>query len=121
MRAAAVLLAVPLLAGAAGAAERRCGWFENPTPANYYLVDRAGRWVLSEQGRQGAEGMDDLGNHAAPGWVGDDPRGYGYGCACVVMEADRATRRVQRVVSVEPLPLSRCRSDPALPRRRDAR
>jgi hypothetical protein len=40
----ASLAAVPALA------ERRCGWLENPTPANYCLTDRDGEWTIGVQG-----------------------------------------------------------------------
>ena len=42
------------------AVERRCGWFVNPTPSNYWLRDREATWILSAQGGYEAEGMDDL-------------------------------------------------------------
>ncbi|MGL4666856.1 MAG: DUF4087 domain-containing protein, partial [Saezia sp.] len=35
---------------AAMAAEWRCGWLENPTPANQWLIDRDGAWTISLQG-----------------------------------------------------------------------
>ena len=107
-------LASLLLAGGAEAAERRCGWFENPTPANYTLRDRAGPWIMEEMGGTSAEGMDDLGDYAARGWVGTNGS-YGYGCACVTLDPEPGTRRVARVHRVEPMPLSRCRADRALP------
>jgi hypothetical protein len=27
--------------------EKRCGWLVNPTPANWWLVDRAGQWTVT--------------------------------------------------------------------------
>ncbi len=41
---------------------------------------------------------------------------YGYGCACLDAEFDRSQRRITRIESVRPMPLSRCRSDGTLPR-----
>jgi hypothetical protein len=34
----------------ASALERRCGWLDNPSPANWWLVDKDGTWILMEQG-----------------------------------------------------------------------
>ena len=50
-------LASPL--SAQGRPERRCGWLQNPTPANYWLIDRDGEWTLSAQGGYHAPGMDE--------------------------------------------------------------
>ncbi|CRY57953.1 Uncharacterised protein [Yersinia pseudotuberculosis] len=41
---------------AANSAERRCGWFENPTPANATLTDRDGMWEIGTQGGYQAKG-----------------------------------------------------------------
>jgi hypothetical protein len=112
----AALLALPalvLLAGAAGAAERRCGWLWNPTPGNFWLEDRDGRWMLSALGAAGVPGMDDIPDMTTRGWVATNGA-YGYGCACLMVETDRAGRRVRRLLSAEPLPLSRCQEDPSL-------
>lgn len=115
-RAAALLplvlfgLEVPL-----AAAERRCGWLENPTPANWSLVDRDAEWVLSVQGGAQAQGMDNLPDMSGPGWVVTNGSSYGYGCACLTILVDRRERRVTRLLSAHPLPLSRCQADRALP------
>lgn len=46
------LLSVIVLPAIAAPAkvERRCGWFENPTPANATLADRDGLWEIATQG-----------------------------------------------------------------------
>ncbi|MCZ8486886.1 DUF4087 domain-containing protein [Vibrio lentus] len=31
------------------AEETRCGWLENPSPANMWLIDRDGTWNISVQ------------------------------------------------------------------------
>ncbi len=36
--------------------ETRCGWIENPTPANYSIIDADGEWIISVQGGYQAEG-----------------------------------------------------------------
>jgi hypothetical protein len=112
----AVLLALVLAgsAGAAQAAERRCGWLWNPTPGNHWLADRDGQWILSAQGGYQAPGMDEMPDMTTRGWVKVNGN-YGYGCACLQVELDRAQGRVSRLIAAEPLPLSRCRNDKALP------
>jgi len=95
--------------------ERRCGWLHNPTPANWWLVDRDGEWLLGAQGGYQAPGMDDMPDMSARGWVEVNGH-YGYGCACMNVVTDRATRRVTRLVSATPVPLRQCRRDRRLPR-----
>jgi hypothetical protein len=55
VRAIAVLMivVVPTLAQA----ERRCGWYHNPTPANVILEDADGQWWISQQGRAPTQGF----------------------------------------------------------------
>ena len=112
-----------LLAFAASAAagpspagtERRCGWLHNPTPANWWLVDRDGEWLLGAQGGYQAPGMDEMPDMTTAGWVETNGH-YGHGCACMEVTVDRRTRRVSRVHSATPIPLHRCQADRALPR-----
>ncbi len=111
-------LAVILMAasGPARPAERRCGWLENPTPANYWLRDRQGEWTLSIQGGYVAEGYDDhMVDMTTRGWVETNVH-YGYGCACLDVVVDAATKRITRLVSAQPVPLARCKADKSLPR-----
>jgi hypothetical protein len=116
MRLAALLTGLALMAPgmAMAAPERRCGWLQNPTPANWWLRDRDGEWVLSVQGGPPVPGMDEVPDMTTRGWVATNGP-YGYGCACFTLEVDRAARQVLRVISAEPLPLQRCRGDRALP------
>lgn len=109
------LFAAAVLAAAAAPTERRCGWLENPTPANWWLTDRDGQWILGAQGGHQADGMDDLPDMSRRGWVRTNGY-YGYGCACMTVATDRATRRITRIAAATPLPLRRCRADRRLPR-----
>ena len=111
-----LVLALP----GAVAAETRCGWFTNPTPANVFLDDADGGWTLSMQGRGGAPGFDEA--WSAEGspteWVRMSPAGYGYGCACV--EGDFGAVGSQQVLEVRRYwhrPLAACAQDPALEER----
>src|SRR5215210_2248716 len=83
--AAAALAARPGTAGASGAvrAETRCGWFDNPTPANASLHDREDEWIIAVQGGHQAEG--DWPEFGPKQWVETNVH-YGYGCACLTVE-----------------------------------
>jgi hypothetical protein len=94
-------------------AESRCGWFENPTPANASLLDRDGEWVISVQGGHQAEG--DWPSFGPKQWVETNGH-YGYGCACMRVKVDRETHRVSEIESARARPLSACRKDRALKR-----
>lgn len=112
---AAVAMMVAGSAAAAQAPERRCGWLHNPTPANFWLRDRHGEWLLGAQGGYQAPGMDDLPDMTTRGWVAVNGH-YGHGCACITGGVDRRTRRFTRIDRGAPVPLQQCRRDRALPR-----
>ena len=113
-RMAASLAAMLALMTPGSAAERRCGWVENPTPANWWLRDREAEWTLSTQGMYEAPGIDTMPDMRANGWVKTNGE-YGYGCGCMVVEVDRASKLITRLISVKSAPLARCRADRALP------
>ena len=96
-------------------AERRCGWVENPTPANWWLRDREAEWTLSSMGGDEAQGQDNMPDMSTRGWVKTNG-GYGYGCGCMVVEVDRASKRITRLISATPVPLARCYADNTLPK-----
>jgi len=92
---------------------RRCGWVDNPTPANWWLVDRDGEWEISVQGGYEAAGeMPDFGAN----WVETNGH-HGYGCACMDLTVDEAGSRVIAYRQVTVLPIDRCQKDERLPRR----
>ena len=107
--AAAITLAAPALA------EQRCGWVENPTPANWWLRDRDGEWTISTMGGYQAPGSDEMPDMSKAGWVKTNGE-HGYGCGCMVVEVDRASMRITRLISATPVRLARCRADHALPK-----
>jgi len=106
--------------GDASAAERRCGWYANPTPGNLWLIDKDASWTITSQGE--ADGPDAAGADKAPDF---NPRqfvetnvpgsGYGYGCACMTVETDAGNQRIRKVFAGDILPLARCRADKSLP------
>jgi len=105
-----MLLSAPTLA-----AETRCGWLQNPTPGNIWLDDSEGSWVLSTQGSQDEPlGMDNIPDFSERDFVRTNGY-YGYACACMKVESDRATRQITAVYSFRQLPLSQCTKDKALP------
>ncbi len=111
----ALVLAMTAPAQTPTGAERRCGWLVNPTPANWWLTDRDGEWLLGAQGGYQPPGMDEMPDMTTRGWVGTNGN-YGYGCACMTVRTDRATMRITRVHAATPVPLRQCRADRALRR-----
>ena len=109
------LAAAALAVAPAGAPERRCGWLDNPTPANFWLTDRDGEWLIGAQGGYQAPGIDDMPDMSTAGRVRLNGS-YGYSCACMDVTVDRRTRRITRIYSARPVPLRQCRADRRLPR-----
>jgi hypothetical protein len=98
----------------AKAAETRCGWLRNPTPANWYLHDKDGQWTISVQGGYQAGGMNNM-----PPLNDDESFKFGVYrsfCACLNVVTDRNRMRMTTIQGGEQLPLSTCREDPNLPR-----
>ncbi len=96
--------------------EKRCGWIDNPTPANWWLTDAARRWTIGLQGGHQAQGLDSLPDMRAKGWV-ETNGSYGYGCGCMLVATDARTGRIMRIYSATPLSIGRCIADKTLPRR----
>jgi hypothetical protein len=107
-------LASTVATHATAAPEKRCGWLENPTPANWWLDDKDGSWTLSTMGNEPVPGLDAMPDMSTKGWVVTNAGGHGYGCACLDLEIDPRTHEVTRIVAARPLPLKRCKADRAL-------
>ena len=118
-RAAALLLLMVPIGAAAPAGlpkpELRCGWIVNPTPANWWLTDAQGQWVIGTQGGEQAEGIDNIPDLSEKNWVTTNG-GYGYGCGCMRVDVDRHDQRIRRIHSVTQKRLAVCRADRAPPR-----
>ena len=113
---AALMLTVPLTGATPSAmqnSEMRCGWFSNPTPANASLFDADAEWLIGVQGGYQADG--DWPEFGPKEWVKTNVH-YGYGCACMRVQVDRAEKKVIRIESARARPLSACRKDRALRR-----
>ncbi|MDB9514166.1 DUF4087 domain-containing protein [Kamptonema animale CS-326] len=110
----AIISFISVIALPVKATETRCGWLANPTPANWYLKDGDGTWVISMQGGYQAEGMENLPSDEKE-YV--KTNGYhGYGCACLDVSTNSNRMRIIAIHSGEALPLSTCREDPNLPK-----
>jgi hypothetical protein len=89
----------------------RCGWIVNPTPANWWLVDRDGEWLIGAQGGYQAPGLDNIPDLSEHDWVVTNGASYGYGCACLHADVDRRTKRITRIRDAKQKPLAACRAD----------
>lgn len=94
--------------------ETRCGWFHNPTPANVWLSDRDGQWIIGTQGGYQLEGDWDWPQFKRGQWVLTNVASYGYGCACLQLRVNKDTHQVVEIKSARARPLSACRKDPKL-------
>jgi hypothetical protein len=88
--------------------QQRCGWFENPTPANAWLTDKEGSWIISTQGGSSADG--DWPIFSPKRWIKTNVS-YGYGCACMKLETNATTKSVTRILSATSRPIAACRRD----------
>ena len=96
--------------------QKRCGYLDNPTPANWWLTDRDGEWLIGAQGGYQAEGLDVLPERFFErGWVRTNGY-YGYRCACLAVTTDRKEMRIKRIFSGEPLTMARYTRDKSIKR-----
>lgn len=93
----------------------RCGWFDNPTPGNAWLIDRDAQWIVGMQGGHQADG--DWPEFEPKEWTSSN-RSYGYGCACMSVIANAKTHEIERILSAKARPLSACKRDPSLAKRK---
>lgn len=113
----APVLSLPVLALAATAAsaqpgtENRCGWYENPSPANHWLTDRDRQWLIGAQGGYQARGIGLIGEAPQSRWLRAGPSSYGRGCVCARVRTDRRNSQITRIHSWSYAPLSQCRGD----------
>jgi uncharacterized protein DUF4087 len=93
--------------------ETRCGWFENPTPANISFWDRDGDWTIGVQGGYQVPGSWPWPRFKSGQWVRTNGE-HGHGCACLQMRVNKQTFKVLEIKSSRARPLTVCRRDPAL-------
>ena len=106
------LALAPAIAASAQQLQRRCGWFENPTPGNASLTDRDGTWIIATQGGHQAHG--DWPEFSDAQWVETNSGHHGYGCACLSLQAAPDSRDVQLIRKATAQPLAVCRRDKSL-------
>jgi hypothetical protein len=111
MKALLLGVAVAIVFAGAARAETRCGYIVNPTPGNWWLVDRHAEWIIATQGGRQARGMERMPDFTEGEWVGES---YGYGCACMNVRTRRGA--ITRIYSVRQLALRKCRADRKLPK-----
>jgi hypothetical protein len=93
--------------------ETRCGWFDNPTPANMWFHDRDGEWTIGVQGGYQVPGRWPWPAFKRGQWVrtnGD----HGYGCACFEMRVNKQALNVLEIKTSLARPLAACRNDRSL-------
>lgn len=96
--------------------ERRCGWFENPTPNNAWLIDRDRTWwIASQSGDAPVVEGDWPAGFGKDQWVRSNVGSYGYGCVCMDVVADPASGWITRIVDSQVRPLVACLEDRSLP------
>jgi len=110
----AIFLAAPVLFAAdPGGFENRCGWVDNPTPANWELWDKDGTWSISVQGGREADGdLPEFPENKAY-WKITNVH-YGYGCGCLMVKVDKKEKTILEIKGGKALPLSKCRADKTL-------
>lgn len=94
--------------------ETRCGWLSNPTPANVWLYDRDGEWIIGVQGGYQVAGDWELPDFKPRQWVLTNAGSYGYGCACLQLRVNRETHEVLEIKRARARPLAVCRQDRSL-------
>ncbi|WP_412848928.1 DUF4087 domain-containing protein [Enterobacter bugandensis] len=75
-------LVLLILSNHALASKLRCGWLQNPSPANQWLTDRDGTWDISLQGGYSSSGIKKLKDFPDDQYVRTNGN-YGYGCSCI--------------------------------------
>ena len=103
-------------------AEKRCGWLENPTPGNLWLIDADSEWTISTQGVEFAtdETIDNLPEIDQKEFVRTNGN-YGFSCACLSVKTDMEKSKILTVYSGKQLLLKECLEDPKISKKIPAR
>ena len=107
-----LLLLLPL---SAISVEKRCGWLENPTPANLWLIDSESEWTLSIQGKgfineDSIEKMPTIDDNEFVRTNGN----YGFSCVCLNVKTNKQRSEILEVYGGEQLLLKKCLEDPSI-------
>jgi Protein of unknown function (DUF4087) len=102
-----VIAAALLVASAHSAhAETRCGWVSK-SGKSWYLTDKQSVWVMRKTGEPRPPWLDNLPDLNEGGWR-EPEEGFGYGCGCLQVTVDKASRRVTDIVGGTSVPYSDC-------------
>jgi len=102
------------------AEETRCGWLENPSPGNIWLIDRDGSWDISVQGTPNS--LDDKSMEQVYKSLANENefvrtnRNYGFSCACLTVDVDKETKSITAIYKSKQLPLKPCLEDISITR-----
>ncbi|ELZ5938906.1 DUF4087 domain-containing protein [Providencia stuartii] len=92
--------------------EIRCGWLDNPTPGNLWLIDRDAEWSISQQGGHESEGIEKIiDNSIDPSEIIYTNGNYGVRCACLSVEVDNKSKTIIKIYSFDLLKIKQCRDD----------
>jgi hypothetical protein len=93
-------------------AELRCGWLVNPTPANWWLNDKDGTWIISAQGGYTLddESWNNMPEIQDEGYIKTNGN-YGYCCACLNVSVDKKNKKILKVKGGKQIDLKRCQQD----------
>jgi len=105
----------PTLSGQSTTFETRCGWLQNPTPANIWFYDREAEWTIGVQGGYQVPGDWPWPAFKSGQWVRTNVN-YGYGCVCFQLRVDKKDFRVLEITRASARSLAACRKDPSLKR-----
>ena len=110
-------LLLEFVAGSAFAFENRCGWLQNPTPANWWLNDKDGSWTLSVQG---GHSVNDNDWNKLPKIKQNEfvriNNNYGYSCVCLRVDTNKKKKTITKIYGGKQLLLKKCLEDRSLPK-----
>jgi hypothetical protein len=115
MRYAIIFSLLAMLAAPAQSAERRCGWVSNPTPGNWWFIDKQAKWIIATRRGRDPVGWEKLPEFGQGTWQSTGGA-TGMGCACMVVDNKLKPKRITRIHSSTVRPLRICGADMALPR-----
>ena len=92
--------------------QKRCGWWDNPSPSNVWFFDADGEWTVSTQG--GPQATGPWPKFKDSQFVPTNGLSYGHGCACLTVEADKEAKHITKIKAAKALPLQKCRADAKL-------
>ncbi|WP_023604740.1 DUF4087 domain-containing protein [Aliivibrio logei] len=110
-----VILSIMLCSLTVNAKETRCGWLENPTAANLWLIDKDKSWDISFQG--GPNNIDEKSIDLVYEGLANKNDfvrtngNYGFSCACLSVDLDKEKMFIKTIYKVKQLPLKQCLED----------